>query len=925
MKKEMCIKLMPAAGFCLLLILMAWGPVQAADGRTGILQGRVLDAQHGVFLEGVEVIASATNQKTVTDDDGFFRLRLPEGNVSLTFKFEGYDAVMKTVRISADETDTIQVEIGEEATQLDEVVVTGSLVGEMWALNIQKGFDGYSNVISQDAIGELPDQNVAESLDRLPGISVARDQGEGRFVVIRGIDPDLNSVNLEGVPLSSPDADDRAVLLDVIPSDIVESIRVSKTVLPDQPHDSIGGHIDIRMPSAFDREERTLTGTIQGNYDDLSEELKGRGTFTFGDRFGADNMLGFLGSVTYDEREFGSDNQEGGPWEEEDGMWVPDEFEYREYDLTRKRLGLVANLEARPNINTSYFLRANYNELEDTETRHLINYGIDELVDYRNYAGTADMEVGNELKDRTETMSEYVISLGGKNAINDWTLDYTGGYSHSEEDTPDDLEAVYELEGFTGDYTDGDGYHPKVIFNSGTDHRVAADYEFDGIEDANQLVENDSWYGSVNFRKDLALSLPSFIKAGGSMGLNEKTSDIETFVSDDNPSQFDTLAGNTASGRKEFFPEDTPFISKDVLDYYSGNKDEFAMERDLVDSVVDDFETTEDVYAGYLMGGVEYNVMKFIAGVRVEYTDFESQGYQVNIQEINDEEVITATRITADNDYTNVLPGLHCRWNIADELIFRASWTNTIVRPTHEQSRNAEEIEDGDVERGNPDLDPYEAMNYDMSLRYYMSDLGMISLAAFYKDIDKFIFQQTIEEGSPYTDNDNEYGDLTTFNNGDSGEIYGIEIGYQKQFSSLPSPFDGIGFNGNITFTDSEATVPASGGEAARDIPFIKQSDTVAAASIFYEKYGITLRVAGSYRDDYLDELGEIESEDRYIDEHFQVDISTGYKVNENFKLFADFININNEPLRAYYDTSKTLSQYEEYGMQVKAGLRMKF
>jgi TonB-dependent receptor len=755
---------------------------------------------------------------------------------------------------------------------------------------------------------------------------VTRDQGEGRFVVIRGIDPNLNSTNLEGIPLPSPDGDERAVLLDVIPSNIVESLRVSKTVLPDEPHDGVGGHVEVQMPSAFDKKGRTLRGTLQANYDDLAEETNGRFSVTFGDRFGSEDKLGVLAALTYDKRDLASDNQESEPWELEDGRWVPEELEYREYDLSRERWGLVANLEYRPRAATKYFIRGNYNELEDTEIRRLLNYEVDELGAFGNYEGTADWEVANELKDRTETMSEYVLSAGGRNTLDNWEMDYIAGYSHSEEDTPSDVEVIYELaDAFTGSYSGGSGYHPEVQFETGIDPRDPANYEFDEVEDENQLVEDDNWYADFNVRRDLGLALPVYVKAGASVLFNEKTSDVETFVSDENPATLDTLEGSTGSGRKEFFDKDVPIQDENLTDVYADNKAAFAMERSLADSFAEDYENNEDVLAGYLMSGVTFNRMNVIGGVRVEYTDFETRGYQVIEEEINDEDLVTISRVQDENDYTNVLPGLHYRWDIQDEFIFRASWTNTIARPTHEQSRLAETIEDGDVERGNPELDPYQSMNFDASIRYYLPNLGMVSLAGFYKNIDDFIFQQTIEGASPYTDGDGEAGDLTTFNNGDSGDIYGIEIGYQQQFKFLPAPFDGFGFNTNVTFTDSEATVPPTAGEPERDIPFIRQSDTIGNASLFYEKYGFSFRVAGSYRSDYLDELGETEVEDRYIDDHFQVDISTSYSFNENFTGYVDLVNVNEEPLRAYWDKSGALSQYEEYGIKVKAGVKWTF
>ncbi|MFP4531330.1 MAG: TonB-dependent receptor domain-containing protein [Desulfobacterales bacterium] len=362
--------------------------------------------------------------------------------------------------------------------------------------------------------------------------------------------------------------------------------------------------------------------------------------------------------------------------------------------------------------------------------------------------------------------------------------------------------------------------------------------------------------------------------------------------------------------RQRYFDRNVPIAEDGLVGKARNGLGEFDMAYDEEDSLAEAYVNNEDIYAGYLMGGISFNEMKVIGGARVEYTDFESQGYQVGDG---------ISRVKADNSYTNVLPGLHYRWNVEEDLVLRASWTNTIARPTTEQSRNAIEIDDDDVERGNPDLDPYQSMNFDVSARYYLPSLGMIQIAGFYKDIEDFIFEQTIQGASPRG------GDLTTYNNGKSGEIYGLELGYQQQFKFLPSPYDGFGFNTNLTLADSEATVPPTGDQPARDVPFLRQSDTIGNVSVFFEKYGFSFRVAGSYRDDYLDELGEVESEDRYMDDHFQVDLSTSYAVNENFTVYADAINLNEEPLRAYWDKSGALSQYEAYGRQIRAGVQWTF
>jgi TonB-dependent receptor len=506
-------------------------------------------------------------------------------------------------------------------------------------------------------------------------------------------------------------------------------------------------------------------------------------------------------------------------------------------------------------------------------------------------------------------------------------LDYRVAYSYAEEDTQDDTEFKYEYEDtleytFQGVTCDT----PSVTAVSG-DIGGLSSYELDEVEDADQIVEEKAWLLAANIKKELNTRLPVYLKSGFDMSLKNKTSDIEAYTNDETPEEFETLVGNTSGGRNAY--ASFPLIDKSLVDRFNSNRDAFAMELDEKGSIEEDYETDEKVYAGYLMGNLDFGKVNLLAGVRMEYTDLEATGYEVYEYkaEDGDNDFLTIAADTGTNDYTNVLPGVHVRANITDELIFHGAWTNTISRPNWEQTRNATTIEgdeeDSEVEIsvGNPGLDPYEAMNFDATLSYYMPSVGMASIGAFYKDIDNFIYQQTHEI---------EYGDyedatLEDWNNGDNGTIVGVELSYQQKLTFLPSPMDGFSIEGNLTLSDSEADVPATDEYEARTIDFIGQSDTVGSFALSFEKWDFFIRLSGTYRSEYLDELGEETYEDAYIDDHFQMDLSTACTIQEKYTVYANFININNEPLKAYWGESKMLKQYEEYGLSVRAGVKFSF
>ncbi|EAT15725.1 TonB-dependent receptor [Desulfuromonas acetoxidans] len=905
----------------LLLLTTMAQTVLAANGRVA---GQVQDSVNDINLMGVLVSADNGQTKTVTDRAGNYSINLATGEHSLTFSYLGYSNVTRQVTVAEGSTSSLDVDFGSEGMQMDEMVVSGQAVGQARALNQQKNAPNLQNIVASDAIGRFPDQNAAEALNRIPGVSIERDMGEGRFVIVRGIDPHLNSASIDGITLASAEDGTRAVLLDVIPTNVAGSLIVTKALTADMPADSIGGHIEIVSPSAYDRNERTIRGSVGGNYSDISDELTETGELTFGDVFGANDQFGALFSVSYDKREFGSDDVEADPWElNDDNEWVTEELQYREYDLTRERLGFTTNLEYKPNDNNSYFLRGLYSEFTDHEYRRrsiikdmmmlpdTSSTGLIVGEDYEDDATELYPTTELQLKNREETQMNWALSVGGENEVDTWTIDYKAAYSYAEQDTPFDKQYLYETSDLNYTYSDADGDTPNITVNSG-DMNDLSIYELDAIEDSEQLVEEEAWIFAANVKKELNTSFQSYLKTGIHVTLRNKTNDLEMTVYEDAPAALATLEGLTTGGRHE--NTDLPLIDDDVDDLFDSLKDDFGtIEYALEDSVAEDYETDENVYAGYIMGEADFGRFTLLPGVRVEYTDLECRGNAFD----EDTETYSAQKKT--NDYTNILPSLHSKVRFSDDLILYLAWTNTISRPQWDQMYYGKFTDDdGNIEIGNPDLDPYEAMNWDATLTYYMPDsLGMASIGVFYKDIDNFIYEQTADMG--------DY-ELTTFRNGDEGEVYGIELAYQQKLSFLPGALDGFSIEGNLTLSDSEVDVlPSEEGGEGRTVDMMRHSDTVGSVALSYEKYGFFVRLSGTYRSEYLDDLGEEKFEDRYIDDHFQVDLSTAYTFMDKYTLYANFINLTDEPLDAYYDQSGRNSQYEEYGWSARFGLKFNF
>ncbi|MDP0500084.1 MAG: TonB-dependent receptor [Verrucomicrobiota bacterium JB022] len=922
-----------------LALMLASGSSLWADGT---VTGIVRDAQTGLSLEGVQV--SANGATTTTDRSGRYYLQLPAGTQTLRFDYLGSETKSQVVDVADARTAQADMSLGLEIFEMDAFVVQGRALGTARALNQQRVSDNLRNVVSADAIGKFPDENAAEALSRLPGVSIERDQGEGRFVIIRGIDPELNSVSIDGVALATPGADERKTLLDTIPTETLASLEVTKAVLPDQPGDSIGGHINLVTPSAFDRDERFITASGAALYSDLTDEFGYKFSAFYSDFLDADRKWGIALSAVASERKFGSDNMESEPWELVEGddgqeYWaMTDAMEIREYNLSRERHGLSFNLDYRPTDTAQYYLRGSLSEYTDQEIRHagVLSFGEEwedeneDEGDITEFTGLGDngytaenVGLAREIKDREETMSIYAISAGGLNRIDSLTLDYKAGFSFAKEETPYDFEAKFELleDANHTDPSDGDfevyRINPDFAFSntrgdtlginfagpgSDIDPYDANSYEFDEVEAARQDVEEKHYTAEFNARYDFEDSFQSYAKVGGMVRAKNKTSDVSVRVSDDNPGDLDELAGFVESDVRDAYRTRLPLVTESIRDYFRANEGAFAMEDDLEGNVVEDFDADEYVWATYAMGGMTFGQLNVIAGARLEHTDFQTKGFRYD----GDSEMVTETEF--ESDYTNFLPGVHFRYEITPDFIARASWTNAFARPTFAQLSPGIVVDGDEIEQGNPELDPYESMNWDASLEYYFQNLGVVSMAVFHKKVDNFIY------GYEFTD-DATGNDISTYRNGESGDITGVELGYQQRLTFLP--VEGFTFLANATWSESEAEVLERG-----DMPFVKQSDLVGNVALSYDYGNFFVRVSGTYRDGYLDELGEEALADRYIDSHFQVDISASYTFAHNWTVFADLINVTNEPLRAYWGESGRLAQFEEYGWSAVLGLK---
>lgn len=334
--------------------------------------------------------------------------------------------------MAAFSTGSVVADTNNKAPLLEQTLVIGQGASLDNAIQKQRQADAIKSVISADAVAQLPDDNVAEAMQRLPGITIERDQGEGRFVSVRGLGPDLNSVSINGATIPSPNAGSRAVALDVLPSELVQTLSVVKAATPDMDANSLGGNIEVESLSGFDHKQRFYTLKAEGGYDSNVEKTSPKISGAFSNRFGGAEKDAFAiaAALSWQDRDFGSDNVEtGGAWDED----LLEELEQRDYQINRERLGAGLNLDYRWSENSSVYLRTLYSEFSDTETRNAAGV---EFEDAQAVGQRGGAEGWRELKQRKETQKIQSYVTGGDWQLDKWTLNAQLGWSESSEKTP---------------------------------------------------------------------------------------------------------------------------------------------------------------------------------------------------------------------------------------------------------------------------------------------------------------------------------------------------------------------------------------------------------------------------------------------------------------------------------------------------------
>jgi len=906
----------------------------------GQIDGRVLDNSEKHSIAAARITIDELNRVTRSGFDGRFTFNnVPPGSYTLSITYVGAQTITRRVTVTDSGIENVRVALDSISGEIEDVFVYGQASRTATALNKQRAADNLISVISSDAANNLPDNNIAEALQRAAGVAIERDQGEGRFVSIRGLAPSLNTVQINGVNVPAPDSGERAVALDVIPSELLENLEISKSFTPEQDGDAIGGTINVRSLTGFDRDGAYWRVTAEGSYNDLEEESSPSvsgvytNTFSVGDSDGEDNVAVAF-AISYEDREFGSDNLEhDGGWVEEGDFFWPEEPELRNYQVTRERMGMTFNLDFRPNASSSYYLRTLYSDFEDAEIRNRIEVKPDEdaLVSLGPDSGVfSETEFERSLKDRIETQEILSVVIGGENLVGAWTIDYKLGYSRAEEEEPNRVDTEFQ----GGDYAfswSALGETPNYSF--GPEKNLPSEFELDELVIENNLVEDEEVSLAINLARPFEQSsFSGEIKFGAKYRSREKDRSSDILVYDD----FESIGEPDASGFVDSNPDyglsDFGFgLDGSALRSLASTltADNLNADESLVQSTVGDYSMEEDIFGAYVQATFDFDRLRAIAGVRYEQTDFSASGFRGTVYESDtlDLEANGFSSSSQDGDYDYLMPAVVLRYELNDETVLRAAASQTIARPSFgalNPSSLAEiEEEDGETEfaiedLGNNNLDPYESFNLDFGAEYYPGGIGVMSAAFFYKNVENFIAQTDVSDSldlAPWlasiglTEADVTDVDALQFQNGGDADLYGVELAYVKNFDS------GFLISANATFTDSEADFEG------RTIDLPQSAGEVANLVIGYENYGFEARLAVNYTGERLLVVGGDSASDVFQDTHNQIDLSLKYNVSDRLQVYFNAINLTDEPFYLYQGNRRYNFQYEEYGFTMVAGI----
>ena len=934
-----------------------------AQGK-GSVYGIVTEELSGSTLPGATIFVKGTTIGTITDAYGKYLLTgIPLGNDTLIYSYIGYQSQSIFINVTPGGNSEINIALGSLQIGLDEVVISGQLLGQAKAINQQLNSDALVNVVSEDRIKELPDANAAEAIGRLPGVSVQRNAGEGQKIMVRGLSPKFTAITINGSRVASNSSTDKSVDLSMIAPELLAGIEVYKSPTSDMDGEAVGGTVNLIIKKA--PEKRYGSVKLDGGYNSLKNSFANyRAAGTFSTRFFKSKM-GLIVQANIEQINRGN-NLLGTSSTTQDNELYFNDFRLSDIDEVRKRAGASINFDfdiGDGNISLySFYSTTNRNIFSQSE-----RYSPREYNDVRYYAS-----------EREINLDILSIALRGDHKLGKLKLDWNVSSSTSNNNTPLNNEMVFR---------DINAYANTSINNNNFNTWISEankNYSEARLRQSSASINevNENYYsGNLNliFPFHFEKNISGFLKGGGKYTILDREHNYDynyepkyylggDIVSDAAGRYPHNLlyTSNGLIATNSFFKDNVPvnnsvfrgeypfnlnFNRGLVHDWYNSQKDYYFRDKR---KDVSDYTAYETVLAAYLMGKINFGEkLTLIAGVRFEGSN-NHYGGKYSTLTGSFGEIGTSIDTTSSQVYNDILPNFHLTYKPLTWLMIKAAAVKTIARPnyTYVAPSTMIDVNSNNIIAGNTNLKHMDAWSYDLNFSFYNGKFGLVSVGGFYKSLNNifyivqnyFLASDSLANAAGFPGRKNYY--LTSYENSPEASVYGFEIELQTSLKMLSGPVSGLIFNANFTrlysqstkywFTTHDTTYrdPVTGNIVTestviskdRKITIPGQVPYIFNLSLGYDYKGFSGRISGIFQGSYLRLPGTQEIQDVYSWKFWRWDASFSQKLNKVFKIYLTFTNINNQREESYKNKDiKSPYRIQEYGMIVFLGLQAKF
>ncbi len=936
---------------------------QQNDTRTGGLRGHVTTNAQAT-VAGAAIHLGGTTLGASSDGSGSYTVTgIRPGSYVVLVRRGGFAADSFSVDIRGGETVTHDIVLTAVARELDRVIISASpRLNETTeqALLRRKNADGIVAILSGDVIRALPNANAAEAAARIAGVSTERDEGEGKFVQIRGTEPRLSNVTVNGVHIPGTQSGSRITKLDDVPTDILGAIEVSKTLTADQDADAIGGSVNLvtKTPEGAPR------GYIAGQFGQstLESRSQSQGSAMWGGRIGEHRRLGALLGGTWDHNNRGINDIELAWDANAKGTPIPVEWDQRDYLYDRTRWGANGALDYRFDDGSSMFLRGAWSKFKNFGVVYKYDIAADGDSAQAS-SGAAGIGTGATLTRNTSNRSPveqlFSINAGGKRDIGGVELTYVASYSGTRSSSVDANSSAFTYSGLNYRYDGSNHDYPTYSYLSSADQSAAnspANYKFASASIGADKTTADEAGGQLDGLKrytlgqseaQLKLGLKYRDESRDNVNLNRNftaaspVSLSQVLGTFSDPNFYQDLAKGFEIG---------PQANHGLLKTFQAtNASMFKETTKPISDSLSNFTGGEKVASAYAMHTLDYGRLRFNAGLRLEHTALNFSGNAATTPASAPGKASgtqTVRRVTGTQDYTDLFPSAQFRYAVDDNSNVRFAVTRGIARANYSDLAphvsglvcSTCALKFNNLSVGNPDLQPQHAWNLDVLGEHYFggSGGGVFSAGVFYKQITGFIYKRQFIYHGPATEFDGYYA--TAPANGGDAHLVGGEFDFSRRLAFLPGAASGLGFDVNWTqvysksaiSTDTATTAATLGQPRVRYARLPRQSNSLGNFALTYDSHRVSARAAWQYQGESITSYGDgsaTPSGDNWFLPHSQLDASLTVDVRSDVSLQLSGLNLNNAVFGFYNgnSTAQYSGQREYYGRSVIVSLKYGF